>query len=218
MRARKIISKTTRPIDFPRGILNLEESPRKIDECLYDVATFFRLRLSELPGGILGNAYLFRVLKQIHDHNFTPELVFQDPGRKEYVWETPPSTGTRVRMIALALVSLTSDMQFELICAAFGLVSLTLEESRLRELFHSEHIHPGERSCAQCRGYPKIDVLASAFAPLLYDTSGISDSDILRESVHVENGHGQDVVAMLVSLWRLVVLQLRQWEVISIGR
>ena len=218
MRARYSISKTTRPIEFPRDILDLEGSPRNRNESVYDVATFFQLRLSELPGGILGDAYLFRVLKQIHDHNFVPELVFQDPGRKEYVCESPPSTGTRVRMIALALIALTTDMQFELICAVFGLLSMTLDESQLKEIFHSEHLHVGEPPCDKCRGYPKMNELVSAFAPLLYDTGGISDANILRDPVHVENGHEYDVMTMMISLWRLVVRQLRQWEVISTGR
>ncbi|KAL1956036.1 hypothetical protein VTO42DRAFT_7851 [Malbranchea cinnamomea] len=213
--AKDAITQTTRPIDFPVKILNIEGHPRKHDEYLYDVGALLRQFLSEIPGGILGSRSLFQVLKQIHSHKFTTDAVRKDPGRREYIRETSPEMGAKVRMIMLAVVALTTDMQLELICAVFGLLALTHEESTIREQFHTLTIHPFEKTCSNCCGYPKMSILASAFGPLLYDTSGFNNSDVLQQPITMGPGLVEDVMYMMIGYWRLIASQMRKWGVMT---
>jgi hypothetical protein len=118
-------------------------------------------------------------------------------------------------MITLALVSLTSEMQLELICGVFGLLYQTLEESRMRGEFHTNRLHPTRSTCSLCRGYPAIEVLSSAFAPMLYDTQNLSHADILHKPVTRGYRHAEEVVGMLLMHWPGIVMQLQQWEVIG---
>lgn len=205
------IDQTTRSVEFPVNILKMDGHLRSNNDYLYDVTTLLRQLLSEIPDGILGSKYLFHVLKQIHGHRFAEAKVDKDPGREEYIHGAPLTTGAKVRMITLALLAMTSDLQLELICAVFGLLSMTEDESAFREFYHTRVVHPGRRYCGMCTGYPRNDILASAFAPIL---AGFDGSDVLRKPTKLTQGPAEDVVQMMITQWKLITLQMRQWGVL----
>ena len=202
------IDQTTRSIAFPEHILRMDGHLRRNNDYLYDVTTLLRQLLSEIPDGILGSKYLFHALKQIQGHRFTSAKVDKDPGREEYVHEAPPTIGAKVRMITLALIAMTTDLQLELICAVFGLLSMTEDESAFRDFYHTKVVHPGRPYCGVCTGYPRKDMLASAFGPVL---AGFEGADVLHKPTKLTRGPAEDVVIMMITQWKLITLQMRQW-------
>ncbi|KAI0401291.1 hypothetical protein F4802DRAFT_609466 [Xylaria palmicola] len=79
----------------------------------HDIASTFKRFLAGLPGGILGSLLLFDALVAIHSR-------FQ--GDAELHWSK--QSKLRARLIALAIGTIKSQYQRELICAVFGLLCL----------------------------------------------------------------------------------------------
>ncbi|OTB07689.1 hypothetical protein M426DRAFT_266902 [Hypoxylon sp. CI-4A] len=85
--------------------------PAHIKYNVHDVASAFKKFLSGLPGGILGSLSLFDALVAIHSQlHADPEL------------NKTKETKLRARLIALAIGTVKSQYQRELICAVFGLL------------------------------------------------------------------------------------------------
>ncbi|KAI1138702.1 hypothetical protein F5Y05DRAFT_425067 [Hypoxylon sp. FL0543] len=95
------ISTTTRCPNLP---LHIKCSP-------HDVASAFKRFLAGLPSGILGSLSLFDALVAIHSQ------LHADPGLTK-----TKETKLRARLIALAIGTVKSQYQRELICAVFGLL------------------------------------------------------------------------------------------------
>lgn len=207
-----IVTRTTRSLDFPIHILRIDGHPRKLDDYLHDVTALLRQLLSEVPSGILGSKYLFRVLRQILKHQFTSDRVDKDPGRREYVRETSSIDAAKVRMITLALIALTTELQLELICAVFSLLTMTDDESACRQYYHTQSIHPGRPDCTFCMAYPRKDIIASAYCQLL---TGYEGPNILHKPVRMRQGLAVEVMMMMITHWKSIVLQMQQWEVIA---
>ncbi|KAI1214792.1 uncharacterized protein F4807DRAFT_8849 [Annulohypoxylon truncatum] len=95
------ISETTRCPNLPNHI-----------KCnTHDVASAFKKFLSGLPGGILGSLSLFDAFVAIHSQlHANPELA------------KTKETKLRARLIALAIGTVKSQYQREIICAVFGLL------------------------------------------------------------------------------------------------
>lgn len=79
----------------------------------HDIASTFKKFLAGLPGGILGSLSLFDALVAIHS---------QLQGDAEVHWTK--ESKLRARLIALAIGTVKSQNQRELICAVFGLLCL----------------------------------------------------------------------------------------------
>ncbi|KAI1458441.1 hypothetical protein F4805DRAFT_139643 [Annulohypoxylon moriforme] len=85
--------------------------PAHIKCSTHDVASAFKKFLSGLPGGILGSLSLFDAFVAIHSQlHADPELA------------KTKETKLRARLVALAIGTVKSQYQRELICAVFGLL------------------------------------------------------------------------------------------------
>lgn len=191
----------------------------KSDLSVQDVSTVFRHFLCELPGGILGSGYLYRTLAGIYEHDFSSNGKRNgDPGSKEYISGLQPSLAAKVRMTTLALLALTTDMQFELICAVFGLLSLTSDECSDRKKAHKYLHDPDSGPCQVCLTYPSLRSLGRVFGCLLYEPKGVRNPELMVQFLMTEYTLVADVTTMLIDLWKNISSQLRMWGVIEAGR
>ncbi|KAJ5160125.1 uncharacterized protein N7482_007129 [Penicillium canariense] len=143
--------------------------------------------LAGLPGGILGSAQLYKTLKDIYH----TESVH---------------TAARTRLIALAIVALTSEMQCALICAVFGLLTALLQSTERDEP------RPAGTPVRPVASMSKADRLVRVFGPLLTG-SGPRDQTVqpnVTEEVEREIAE-ERVAGMLVEHWRGISHQLRAW-------
>jgi hypothetical protein len=116
----------------------------------HDVATAFKRFLAGLPGGILGSLSLFDALVAIHSqlHSYVETNKTKE-------------TKLRARLIALAISTVKSQYQRELICAVFGLLC-----------FIGRAAENAPREDSTGRPFPTSDLmgygaLAIIFGPLL---------------------------------------------------
>ncbi|KAI0108666.1 hypothetical protein GGR51DRAFT_122480 [Nemania sp. FL0031] len=116
----------------------------------HDIASTFKKFLAGLPGGILGSLSLFDALVAIHS---------QLQGNAELHWTK--ESKLRARLIALAIGTVSSQYQRELICAVFGLLCLVgrVAENAPRE---DESGHP--LPTTDLMGYNALGIV---FGPLL---------------------------------------------------
>lgn len=185
----------------------------KGDAHVQDISTVLRHFLCELPGGILGSSSLYRVLEQIHDKDLTEMKELRDPGRKEYIKGVPMALAAKVRMITLALLALTTDMQLELICAIFGLLALTADECADRKVSH-QYLHPpGTASCDFCITLPTPRTLGRVFGSFLYDVKNVRELQPTVQFKLADGTQSADVATMLIELWKHISTQLRRCEV-----
>ena len=193
--------------------------PMHINSSVHDVASTFKRLLSILPGGILGCLSVFDALVAIHSTlQGDPEF----PRTKQ--------TKVRARLIALALGTINSQFQRELICAVFGLLSLI---GRAAEVTPREDEEGRPLPTSDLMGYGALGIV---FGPLLVGdlldqyimklatpTSGLllfplSPGKLRkdrRRSRPIEN-QGVDkimvansIAEMLISNWRDVVRQMK---------
>lgn len=146
------------------------------------VAWALKALLEGLPGGILGSAQLYEALKSI------------------YFSETPASY--RVRLISLAIIALTSEMQCALICAIFGLLTGMLQE--MKRLAQQELSGKVLRPVASVTD---ADRLARVFGPLLI---GKNIRDKAQDKVEQEVEE-QRVAGLLLEHWCGVSRKMREW-------
>lgn len=143
--------------------------------------------LAGLPGGILGSARLWEALKAI------------------YFSETPAPS--RVRLITLAIIALTNEMQCALICAIFGLLTGMLQEM--------QRIEQRELSGSVLRPVASLtdaDRLARVFGPLLIGTGDRGSFGQDKVEREVEE---QRVAGLLLEHWHGVNRKLREWASVS---
>ncbi|DAA73269.1 TPA_exp: Uncharacterized protein A8136_5194 [Trichophyton benhamiae CBS 112371] len=213
-RSKDTINRTTRSIRLPSGYV-YKCARTKGDAHVQDISTVLRHFLCELPGGILGSSSLYSVLAQIHDKNFTEMRDLRDPGRREYIKGVAVPVAAKVRMITLALLALTTDMQLELICAIFGLLALTADECADRKVSH-QYLHPpGTGSCDFCMTLPTPRTLGRVFGSFLYDVKNVRELQPTVQFKLAEGTQSADVATMLIELWKHISTQLRRWEVLE---
>ncbi|EFR04648.1 hypothetical protein MGYG_07653 [Nannizzia gypsea CBS 118893] len=213
-RSKDTITRTTRSIRLPSGYV-YKCARTKGDAHVQDISTVLRHFLCELPGGILRSSSLYQALVQIHDKSFLEAKELRDPGRKEYIKGIATPLAAKVRMVSLALLALTTDMQLEVICAIFGLLALTADECADRKLTH-QYLHPpGMVSCDFCITLPTPRTLGRVFGYFLYDAKGARELQPLVKFKLAEGTQSADVATMLIELWKHISTQLRKWQVLE---
>ena len=123
--------------------------PSDINYGVHDVASAFKKFLGFLPGGILGSVSLFNALQEVEAQ---PENSRGD----QHI-----STQMKIRLVALAVLSLGSSRRIAIVSAVFGLLSLLKQD-------------PDDRSCPspsapRAKGSEAMSskALAVVFAPTL---------------------------------------------------
>lgn len=122
---------------------------------------------------------------------------------------------TQTKAIALAILSLTSKMHLELICAVFGLCEILLhqvqryiEEQWVRNMRKKERLRP-----SWAAGLLDVDRFSRTLGPLLTNRASDGEQGLLREYRAVPSALQEErVVRMLLEHWRGVSRQLRWWE------
>jgi len=212
------------------GTVRCANLPLHIKASVSDVASTFKRLLGALPGGILGSLTLFDALVAIHSQlRGDPEL------------NRTRQSKIRGRLIALAIGTVRSQFQRELICAVFGLLSLM---GRAAEVAPREDGQGRPLPTAGRMGYGALGVvfgpllvgdllegygmrLASPHAGLLlFPTTPPRTTRQLRrvaaeveltsgpltvDKIHVAN----DIAEMLITHWREVVKHLRQLDALK---
>lgn len=117
---------------------------------VHDVASTFKRILGGLPGGILGSLTLFDALVAIHSqlHSYAETTRTKE-------------TKLRARLIALAISTVESKHQRELICAVFGLLCLV---GRAAEMAPREDESGRPLPTSDLMGYNALSII---FGPLL---------------------------------------------------
>lgn len=133
------------------GTVRAPALPEHLNYEVHDVASVFKRFLSGLPGGILqGSTNLFEALIAIQSHlNSDPE------------WTRTKQSKVRARLIALAIGSVRSRLQRELICAVFGLLCMI---GRAAELAPREDDRGRPLPTSGLMGYGALGII---FGPLL---------------------------------------------------
>ncbi|KAL1853403.1 hypothetical protein Plec18170_005400 [Paecilomyces lecythidis] len=173
---------------------------------VHSVGCVFKQLLAGLPGGILGSTDLYRTLVDIFERRFFDAEVDSSESRLGGI---SSAASMRIKVITLAILALTTEMQLALICAVFGLCTLLLHETeRLVEIEKQMN-----KPCAGANlaGLLDLEHLARVFGPLLTSASTSVGHDPF---VDLEREiQGERVAVMLIENWRSVSRQLRVWEV-----
>lgn len=210
------IDSTTRGSFLPSDTVSSDSSymPNK-STYIHNVATAFKHFLAGLPGGVLGSVELYGALKRIHERNFNEEELKKDPAFGDYTLSSKSASyAVRVKMVALALLALTTDMQLELICAVFGLLALIAHETEKQVARPHGRMHGEGLTCSGCQGFSDSKTLSEIFGPLLLSGptgTDPSDVDSLAEN-SVEVGTA-GVARMLIEIWKDVCIQFQRWRV-----
>ncbi|TLD24348.1 hypothetical protein PspLS_06633 [Pyricularia sp. CBS 133598] len=135
------------------GTVRTPSLPTHLEYGVHDVASTFKKLLGGLPGGILGSLSVFDALVAIRSHfNGDPEA------------NRTRQTKLRARLIALAIGTLKSQFQRELVCAVFGLLCLI---GRTSETTPREDAHGRPLPTSDLMGYNALGIV---FGPLLVGT------------------------------------------------
>ncbi|OJD27684.1 hypothetical protein ACJ73_00930 [Blastomyces percursus] len=200
------IDKTTRAVRQPNALVPpLDNTSGRNIRFIHDVSTVFKHLLCGIPGGILGSAYLVKVLRQIQAHEFKTFSVIKDPHRREYRPDLPLPKAAKIRLVALALAALTSDMQLDFICAVFGLLAFTADENaKIRNApdFNNNNFFtlPDSESLDGIFGFVLVD---SSSTPLIPDENFIlQDPGICYEGI----------MKMIIDNWKDIYVQLSWME------
>ncbi|OJD14660.1 hypothetical protein AJ78_05013 [Emergomyces pasteurianus Ep9510] len=203
------IDKTTRAARQPTALVPPADEPTGNNvSFVHDVSTVFRHLLCGIPGGILGSTYLCEVLQKIQKHHFEPSSVVKDPYRNEYHPNFPPPTAAKIRLIALALAALSNDMQLELICSVFGLLSFTVDENA--KLRNSPNYTDNS-----CHMLPDSNSLDAAFSFVLVDPKSIGFTADENNVVKDPEINHEGVVKMIIDHWKDIYVQLARMGAFS---
>ncbi|KAJ5946790.1 hypothetical protein N7454_003629 [Penicillium verhagenii] len=173
------IAMTTRVVTIP----HTQSDP---NTTVLSVGWVFKEILAGLPTGILGSVRLFQVLYSIYlASRAHPDCM---------------------RLITLAIMALTGEMQCALICAAFGLFTSLLPKTDHVEEEPSDP-HPGTWVRPVAR-QNRVDGLARVFGPMLI---GKVDRDRAAHGLVEQEVQEQRVVGLLLDHWRNVSRQLREF-------
>lgn len=126
-----------------------------------------------------------------------------------------PWEHTQTKAIALAILSLTSKMHLELICAVFGLCEVLLHEVQrhvedqwVRNIPRKQQLRP-----SWAAGLLDVDRLSRTLGPLLANRTSDGEEGLCPEYRMVPSALQEErVVRMLLEHWRGVSRQLRWWE------
>ncbi|KAL8371805.1 hypothetical protein RB595_001550 [Gaeumannomyces hyphopodioides] len=132
------------------GTVRTPNLPSHLNFGVHDVASTFKRLLGGLPGGILGSLSVFDALVAIR-------------GQLDGGLETNRTRQTRLRarLIALAIATLRSHYQRELVCAVFGLLCLV---GRAAETAPREDDYGRPLPTSDLMGYNALGIV---FGPLL---------------------------------------------------
>ncbi|OJJ51032.1 hypothetical protein ASPZODRAFT_138155 [Penicilliopsis zonata CBS 506.65] len=218
-----IIQMTTRGNSLTQVLDDLNPScPRKRYNQILSVGYVFQSLLAGLPAGILGSPELYQVLLDIYFRCFSgAELVGSRTGLAGL---TQASAG-KIQAIALATIALTSPMQFQLICAVFGLCAVLLHETK--RLFELDKLARGIDlpSTRLVAGLPDLERLGQVFGPLLMNGADEGGGSPRRRGGNqLSSNESEDILAaaqrevdgarvarMLIENWHAVSRQVRVW-------
>ncbi|PLB44340.1 hypothetical protein P170DRAFT_468042 [Aspergillus steynii IBT 23096] len=187
------------PIDLV-DVLNQEAPGQNVSQVL-GVAWAFKALLSGLPGGILGSTELHCVLVDIY-YKHAGGIIGRDTCSDERLL---PGRGAKSTAIGLAILALTRPLQYNLICAVFGLGALLLQEmGRSAELAKHE-VGGGDTSTLMTP-----ESLGRILGPLLTGHEPKDEQDMFRAiELEIES---QRVAVMMVDGWVEVSRRLRRWQ------
>lgn len=152
------------------------------------VGWVFKELLAGLPGGILGSTCLYKILSVIS--------------------LAPPVNPNCARLITLAIIALTSEMQCALICAVFGFFTSLLQEAEVSRFSQLREERTGSGMAARpVASTLSTDALARVFGPLLI---GGHDRDRATQVTVEQEVEEQRVVGLLLANWRNISRQLRE--------
>ncbi|KLJ10752.1 hypothetical protein EMPG_13895 [Blastomyces silverae] len=200
------IDKTMRAVRQPNALVPPPDNPSgRNTRFIHDVSTVFKHLLCGIPGGILGSVYLGKVLRRIQQHEFKTFSVIKDPHRTEYRPDLPFPKAAKIRLIALALAALTSDMQLDLICAVFGLLAFTVDENaKIRKA--------PDYNNNSCFTLPDSESLDGIFSFVLVDPSStalIPDENFIPKEPGICY---EGLVKMIIDHWKDIYVQLSWME------
>ncbi|CAI7670673.1 unnamed protein product [Penicillium crustosum] len=186
------ISLTMRVVAMPQ--LREDSAP------VLSVAWTLKAVLAGLPNGILGSVRLYQVLRAMFYHSIPDQSHhLRVP---DCISEASPTTAARVQLMCLALIALAPEMQRDLICAVFGLLSLLVNaETNVPEQPGMELRDPVAS--------PNFHELVRVFGPLLLGPRGQENPEASTE-VQKEIDE-QRVAGLLLNNWHFVHRQLRHW-------
>ncbi|KAJ6184706.1 hypothetical protein N7519_006007 [Penicillium mononematosum] len=185
------ISLTMRVVAMPQ--LREDSAP------VLSVAWAFKAVLAGLPDGILGSVRLYRVLRDMYYHSVPDQShLLRVP---DCISEASPSTAARVQLICLALIALAPEMQRDLVCSVFGLLSMMVTA-------RTDAQDPG-MELRDPVASPKFQDLVRVFGPLLLGPRGQKIRETLTE---VEKDiQDQRVAGLLLNNWHFIHRQLQHW-------
>ena len=125
--------------------------PADVNYNVHDVASAYKRFLWDLPGGILGSVALYRSLSDIG--SIPEHTIAAKAAEGEHI--------LRSKLIALALLTMTSETRFALVCAVFGLLAYLKQDNNaetLSDITNKASLSP-ETMSAQALGV--------VFAPIL---------------------------------------------------
>lgn len=155
----------------------------------------FRAFLMGLPGGILGSQRLYDALQDVQQASLT----------------VPIQNIPRVQLITFAIIALTTDVQRDLICAIFGLVTYLVEKSK--ELVLPEEPPQPGTELRRVASLFSLEKLARVFGPMLLGghqqergRAEETDQDQARREMEMFL-----IAQLLIESWQDVNRQLREW-------
>ncbi|KAJ5952059.1 uncharacterized protein N7479_010472 [Penicillium vulpinum] len=185
------ISLTMRVVAMPQ--LREDSAP------VLSVAWALKAVLAGLPNGILGSVRLYQILRAMYYHSIPDKshlLCVPD-----CISEASPTTAVRVQLMCLALIALAPEMQRDLICAVFGLLSLLVNaETNVQEQPGMELRDPVAS--------PNFHELVRVFGPLLLGSRGQENRDGTEVEQEIDD---QRVAGLLLNNWHYIHRQLRHW-------
>ncbi|ODH46398.1 hypothetical protein GX48_07525 [Paracoccidioides brasiliensis] len=194
------IDKTTRVVEQPTELMpppgpTSAQGPGFV----HDVSTVFCHLLCGLPGGILGSKNLCEVLQKIQEYDFENPLVARDAERGGYLPDLPLPMAAKIRLIAHALVAMTNDLQFDLICSVFGLLSFTADvNAKISSL----------RNFTTWLKLPDSSLMAKRFSFVLAEPKSIRLA-VDKDSV-VGDPEMNTTMEMVIDHWKDICLQFRR--------
>ncbi|CAG8162383.1 unnamed protein product [Penicillium olsonii] len=157
--------------------------------------------LAGLPRGILGSNRLYQTLYNLFAITIPENTGFKIPSHFRSV---KSSVAVRVQLISLALIGLASEMQRDLICATFGLLTFLLRpESTLGR-------HGSQRSQGP-RPLPGADVRALVAPPEYLDLVRVFAPLLLGQENRVQVLEGVEQVEQELDESRVCTLLLDHW-------
>lgn len=187
------------PIDLVE-VLN-QEAPAQNASQVLGVAWAFKALLSGLPGGILGSTELHCVLVDIY-YKHVGGIIGRESCHDDRLL---PGRGAKSTAIGLAILALTRPLQYNLICAVFGLCALLLHEMARSVQLEKRDVGSGDASTVMTP-----ESLGRILGPLLTEAEPKEDQDMFRAiELEIES---QRVAVMLVDGWVDVSRRLRRWQ------